>query len=204
MFLRDFLQLVLMLGIRLPHDGIGNVQWDGLRFATRVPDKFTPDGIPTKTNTFLGVLTLGTNGLPATASYPGQPDTETIFYEYGPGSKLLPTAFTEVQQGRGALVFRYEFLMLQLGQVDLEETGGYVPALVADANLQRLVTIWTNSRSYILIGNELVPDFSTRHPKRIGASVLGVLGTGVAIFLALGYNRWKKQNMTKKTNRPKG
>jgi len=192
-FERGFLERALSLGLRLPHDGIGNVRWDGLQFATRVPDRYTPKGVPTKTNTFQGVLTLGTNGLPATASYPGQSDTETTFYEYGAGSKLLPAVSTQVQKGPQALIVRYEFQVLKLGKVDLEKTGGYVPMLFADTNLQRVVTFWTNSLNYNLVGNQLVGGLETSKPKQTGALILGALAVAVIALLALWYWRSKRR-----------
>ncbi len=192
-----FLQSALTLGLRLPHDGIGNIRWDGLRFTSRAPVGRTPEGIPTATNTFEGLLTLGTDGFPATVTYPDLPQA-VIYYEYGPMNALLPTAFTVTSKQSNDWSERYEFMVLKLGRVDLKPTDGYVPAMFADTKLPRSVSLWTNSLAYLFVNKEFVLSGGATRPKRTGSLVLGALVAAVISFLALWYWRLKTQHKTNK------
>lgn len=197
----NFLQRTLTLGIALPHDGIGNIRWDGLRFTMRAVSEYDQKGLPAKTNTLQGILTLGTNGSPIMASYPDLPKAAVVRYEYGSPSTLLPTAFTLIPKEASEIVSRYEFVFRKLGATDLSNTEGYVPMMFADKKLTRSATLWTNALNYSLINNELVPGFETANPKRTGSLVLGALGTVIASFLALWYRRTKKQEKQKEHNK---
>jgi hypothetical protein len=88
-------------------------------------------------------------------------------------------------------LYRYEYLSITLGKVDLEKTGGYIPQMFGDPALRRNATIWTNELPYTVLGNTTIPAFQTKKPKQIGSIVIGGVVVIIVTFLALAYRRWK-------------
>jgi hypothetical protein len=194
----NFMQHAMTLGLPVPHNGIGHIRWDGLSFTVRSESGYKRPGVPAETNTVKGTLTLGPDGLPVSAEYPGVGKSKgaVVSYEYNSTNTVLPTVFTTKFDGAPSPVFRWEFLSLKLGKADLQATGGYVPKMFADLTIPRRITFWTNSAQYSLINNRLVPGFLTSHPKRTGSLIMIALGCAVAAFLALWYWRSKRNNRT--------
>ncbi len=174
------------------------IEWDGLRFRTVRYEGLGGNGVGI-TVTLDGDVTLDANGLPAVARW-----SEThgytggsVFYEYGPDTQGIPTAFV-CKYTKEALSYRYEFLSLTLGTNDLSETEGYVPSLFTDLKQERQVTIWTNNQDYSLINGKLVSGARPAHvygegPKQTGVIILISLAAVASTILALWYRRSKKE-----------
>lgn len=197
-FPRNFMLGSIALGI--PNTRIEDIRWDRSAFTTKVVSKRNPAGIPTETNTISGHLVLGADGLPVTAEYSGVGSFSgaTVSYEYGSSAKEIPSAFTAKLTGPSGVIFRWQFLSLTLGKVDLEETGGYVPQMFADVSLPRVATLWTNDLPYTVRNNATTPAFATKSPKRTGSLIRGALAVVVTTFLALCYLRLRNKKQTTK------
>ena len=140
------------------------IEWNGSLFKTVVPSEMDQFGKPLATATMTGKLTLGSNGLPTSAEYPGVGTFKgaSITYDYGPAHPGIPTAFV-VKFQAGAL--RYEFLSLALGENKLAKKSGYVPSMFADMNLKRIVFAWTNDLPYEQRGGKSYPSYLPPAPK---------------------------------------
>jgi thiol-disulfide isomerase/thioredoxin len=143
----------------------GHIGWRLLAFSTPVASRRDNRGTVTATARVSGRIELGDNGLPVTAIVPAEGDFpgETTVYEFAPTNVGIPKVF--VTKSPDGHTVRHEFVSLQLGTNDLTATGGYAPALFADMNLQRGVTVWTNDLSYFLRDGEFQPSFRPQTPK---------------------------------------
>jgi hypothetical protein len=160
----------------------GAVEWDGLQFRSVVDAS-------NKKSALSGTLTLGENGLPASAQYPGIGDfpAGSVTYEYRRKADTIPDVFIATY---GGAELRYEFLSLTLGSNDLSNTGGYVPSLFASNNVERHVTLWTNDKAYSLINGQILPAFEVHQAKkRTGSIILLILVITSVIFLVSLYRR---------------
>lgn len=146
-FSRDFMWQTLALGI--PYLENTNIHWAGTNFTTTVASKRDKRGHPTERAPLKGTLRLGTNGLPIGGEFPviGDHPPEKVTYEYAPDSAGIPTAFTEIFAGPDPAIFRYEFLSLELGEVKLEDTGGYVPTMFGVPKFGREARLWVGTNA---------------------------------------------------------
>jgi hypothetical protein len=175
------------------------IEWNGLRFRTVVGSKRDKTGAVLETAMIEGQLTLGENGLPASAEFPGagQFPSGSVTYEYGVDTAGIPAAFT-VEYADSVRQYRYEFLSLTRAVDDASQADGYGPSQFADLNLVRLITVWTNDKPYSLIKGKLWPAFGARHiygqePRRNGPIILISLAAAASTILALWYRRSKKE-----------
>ncbi|MHB8520982.1 MAG: hypothetical protein ACYDH9_09495 [Limisphaerales bacterium] len=193
----DLMYTAVRLGI--PKIEQENVRWQGTNFTTIARTNWTLDGQPLGTNALRGNVVLGTNDLPRTAKYTGSDrlPAGVVTYEYHmPSITGLPSAFSVKVNNEEGRLYRYEFLSLDLGRVDLRATGGYVPSMFAATNRPRRLTIWTNDLPYTFLNGRLIPAFETAHPQRVGSLIMATVAIIVTTFLALWYQRSKTQQKT--------
>ncbi|HTV63657.1 MAG TPA: hypothetical protein VMH30_13920 [Verrucomicrobiae bacterium] len=172
------------------------IEWNGLSFKTTVTSKWGRGGTTLETAVITGELTLGDNGLPASALYPGvgQLPPGSVTYEYATPNAGIPSSFIlKFDQS----VYHYTFLSLTLGTDDLAQTGGYVPSMFGDMKIARMLTVWTNSLSWTLHGKKFYPDFGVNiivpHRKLIGPFILISVAIVTGAILALWYKRTKTE-----------
>ena len=167
-FQRSLMFCALSLGVPRDYDALNItnafVKWDGLNFTTIVGTKRDHHGVVLATGPLNGHLTLGTNGLPASAEFSsvGQFRGGRVTFEYAPDTVGIPRSFTERYENTK---FHYEFMSLVLGSNDLAQTDGYEPSAFADLKLKRTVTFYTNEFGYEQRDGMSYPSFRPTAPK---------------------------------------
>ena len=192
-FLLEFIHRALTLGI--PSIEPAKILFAGTNFNPPAITRWTPVGEPQQTNMINGSLVLGERGLPVSAEYSpsGTLPGGIVSYSYEPATKGIPHVFSVTSKQPNGRVYRYEFLTLILGAVDLSETQGYLPTMFTAAKIEKHITLWTNSAPYSLIDGKTIPAFATTHQRRTGALIMGGLLLSTTVFLALIHRRLKMQ-----------
>ncbi|MHB9006263.1 MAG: hypothetical protein ACYDC1_04980 [Limisphaerales bacterium] len=193
----SMIRQALSFGVPMPHDGVGGIHWDGPRFESRTITEFDQTWTPLETNVVRGVLVLGPDGRPRSTEYTAKDQrlNSVVTYEYAPDSQGLPRVFTETKVN-GDSTWRFEFLALKMGAVDLSQTDGYVPSLFADMTLPRKTAVWSHEKVWYVEGDELKPGFGFepyRPPNSSAPWVLGAVALVLTLFLARWLLRFKNQ-----------
>jgi hypothetical protein len=193
-FPRDFMLRSIALG--LPTTNLAAIEWSEGEVSVSVVTETDADGAPLKTRLVRGTFARNDRGLPARLMVGAVPGFRgsTVDYEYAGPQAKLPLVVTQRMGDAEPTHYRYEFVQLELGKADLEETDGYVPAAFATAGLARGATLWTNHLPYtVLPGGAIIPAFGVTNAKSTGSLVLGVTVVAVAAFLALIHRRWRNR-----------
>lgn len=138
--------VTLGIGVGIPNLSIEQIQWDGLSFGS---------ALGTATNIVIGRVALGSNGLPEFADCLaiGSSSAGEIRYEWTKGGALA--AFTKTFRRAGSNSYRYEFISLVIGAIDLDDTDGFVPSMFAFGDVPRRATLWTEEGSRTVNQSEL-------------------------------------------------
>jgi hypothetical protein len=124
-----------------------------------------------------------------------------VTYEYDSQPLGLPRVITHELPNQRC-TFRYEFLLLNSGAVDLSKTDGYVPSLLADMTIDRKVAVWSNDRMWFLTDGELRPGFGFEEYRPPTAAAPWVL-YGVVFIIVVFLGRWLLRSRNQPTRAAK-
>jgi len=168
------------------------IQWDGLKFSSKVGVKFDKKGLPTETVVVKGAITPDASGRPATATFSSVDDAYnySVTYEYKDDRSNIPKVFV---MNRAASKSRYEFLTMTFAD-DNSVSDEFKPTQFADMRFQRHVTLWSNQSPYSVFNGALTPAHLAAPTNERKGTFFLLLLTGIsAAFLVLLGRHWKQQ-----------